>query len=305
MDTTVYRAYGKINLSLDVTGVREDGYHLVRMVMQTVDVSDVLSFTRDPSGAVGVDIAADSAEPGALLLPAGGDNLICRAIETMRHHFGIREGVRAVLQKNIPMAAGMAGGSVDAAAAFRAMQSLFDLEVSDAQLEALALPLGADIPYCLTGGTRLAEGIGEKLTVLPDMPACGIVLVKPAEGVSTGAVYRALDAEPLIGHPDTEAMMNALFSGDLKGICRCCENVLETVTGGMLPDIGRIEEALRRKVALAACMTGSGPTVFGVFEARAQAKKAASALRGENAFRKCRVIASGPAACAVERISCV
>ncbi len=302
MDSTVYRAYGKINLSLDVTGVREDGYHLVRMIMQTVDVYDVLSFTRIPADEVRVTVAPESAERGAMSLPTGNANLVCRAIDAMRGAFGIREGIRVMLTKNIPMAAGMAGGSVDAAAAFRAMNELFDLGVSDAQLAELALPLGADIPYCLTGGTQLAEGIGGDLTPLCAMPECGIVLLKPAEGVATGAVYRALDAAPIEHHPDISGMLDAIRRADLKGVCERCGNVLERVTAGMLPAIGEIKKALCAQGAMTSCMTGSGPTVFGIFEDRCRAEEAAKTLAVSGLCADGRLIATAPADTALKKI---
>ena len=184
-------AYAKINLSLDVLGRREDGYHIVRMIMQTIGISDDLIFeTQDKDcSPMEIALATDSGE-----IPCGEDNLIVRAVRSMEKEFGLRGDLKITLTKRIPVAAGLAGGSTDAAAALRAVRDLFVPEVSDGQLQRIGATLGADIPYCITGGTQLSEGIGEILTVLPDAPACGLVICKPSAGVSTGEVYKRYDS---------------------------------------------------------------------------------------------------------------
>jgi len=317
--TTTREAYAKINLGLDVTGVREDGYHLLRMIMQQIDLHDTLHFTVTEKAAdadqgcvaePGQDTAGEgcAAEPGqdaegksriALydesgLSPAGEENLICRAVRMMMEHFGLSADVEVRLTKRIPVAAGLAGGSTDAAAAFLAVRDLLLPQVPDEELMKLAVRLGADIPYCIAGGTKLAEGIGERLTPLPPMPSCTIVLVKPQAGASTAQVYRALDALGEYHHPDIDGQIKALRHNDLQGLLSRCENVLELVTGGSLPVIGRIEDFFIKEGALAAMMSGSGPSVFAVFQSLQEAEKARGAfLRTEDAA-ECQVFVCRP-----------
>ena len=192
MRSVKQKAYAKINLSLDILGRLENGYHIVKMVMQTIDLSDELIFeTQDREcPSMEITLVTDNGE-----IPGGEDNLIVRAVRRMEYKYGIRRDLRITLKKNIPVAAGMAGGSTDAAAALRAVRDLFVPDVSDEELQKIGVTLGADIPYCVTGGTQLSEGIGEVLTVLPDAPQCGLVICKPPVGVSTGEVYKRYDRE--------------------------------------------------------------------------------------------------------------
>ena len=201
MNQITERAYAKINLALDVLRRRPDGYHDVRMVMQTVHLYDKLTLSK-------------SREPGISLktnlpfLPGNENNLVYRAIDLFCKTYGIDCGIRATLDKRIPIAAGMAGGSSDAAAAFRAMNTLFDTHASLEELQALGVQLGADIPYCLMGGTALAEGIGEKLTPLPPAPACSCLVVKPNFHLSTKLVYENLSLDENSSHPDVDSMLD-------------------------------------------------------------------------------------------------
>lgn len=291
MRAVTEKAYAKINLGLDVTGIRDDGYHLVKMVMQTVGISDTLTFT---------DLGASAADKPAITLsgaegsvPAGEDNLICRAIRTMDRAYGIGHDTGVHLEKKIPVAAGMAGGSTDAAAAFRAMRDLFVPEVADEELQELALPLGADIPYCIAGGTRLAEGIGEKLTVLPDAPACSLVIVKPGEDVSTGGIYKTYDALHNDWHPDIDGQVQAIRNGDLHGMAAKCGNVLELVTGPRCPQIGQIEQFFMKCGALQAVMTGSGPAVFAVFDDERAAQMSLEKFKKSEAAAGCSCFQTG------------
>ena len=294
MIKTVTRdAFAKINLGLDVTGLREDGYHLLRMIMQQIDLHDTLTFTvKEPAdpGSGGAIVLCD--ESG--LTPAGGDNLICRAVRMMKETYGFCADVEIRLIKRIPMAAGLAGGSTDAAAAFCAVRDLLLPEVTDQELMRLAVKLGADIPYCIAGGTRLAEGIGEILTPLPPMPECAIVLVKPEAGASTAQVYRALDALESYPHPDIDGQIEALTAGDLGGLARRCENVLEIITGGSLPIIGRIEDYFINAGALASRMSGSGPTVYSIFETEQMAEVARGAFLQTEMAAGCRTFVCRP-----------
>ena len=275
IDKTTQRAYAKINIGLDVLRRRADGYHEVKMIMQTVDIYDelVLERRKEP----GIELRMDNSE-----LPSGGDNLICRAADLLFREKKITEGVNISLTKRIPIAAGMAGGSADAAAALRGLNELFDMGYSLKELQALGVGLGADIPYCLAGGTMLSEGIGEILTPLPAPPAAHLVIAKPDINVSTAFVYGNLHADRLAWHPDIDGMIAALQKGDLDGITGRLGNVLETVTVKAHPVIEQIKELLRKQGAENALMSGSGPTVFGIFKEKETAERAAEAVeRGQ------------------------
>ena len=278
--TITRNACAKINLGLDVVGVREDGYHLLRMIMQQIDLFDTLTFTvTDAQGTGEIRLIDESG-----LSPDGQDNLICRAIRMMEEKYHLRADIEVRLIKRIPVAAGLAGGSTDAAAAFTAVRDLLLPQVTDSELMELGVRLGADIPYCIAGGIKLSEGIGEILTALPPMPECAIVLIKPEASASTAHVYKAVDSLGGYHHPDIDGQIEALRAGDLRGLAERCENVLELVTGEDLPVIGRIEDFLIKQGALGACMSGSGPSVFGIFETREQAENARQAfLRTESA----------------------
>lgn len=271
IDKTTQRAYAKINIGLDVLRRRADGYHEVKMIMQTVDIYDelVLERRKEP----GIELRMDNSD-----LPSGGDNLICRAADLLFREKKITEGVNISLTKRIPIAAGMAGGSADAAAALRGLNELFDMGYSMKELQALGVGLGADIPYCLAGGTMLSEGIGEILTPLPAPPAAHLVIAKPDINVSTAFVYGNLHADRLAWHPDIDGMIAALQKGDLDGITGRLGNVLETVTVKAHPVIEQIKELLRKQGAENALMSGSGPTVFGIFKEKETAARAAEAV---------------------------
>lgn len=275
IDKTIQRAYAKINIGLDVLRRRADGYHEVKMIMQTVDIYDELVLERRKQP--GIELRMDNSE-----LPSGGDNLICRAADLLFREKEITGGVNISLTKRIPIAAGMAGGSADAAAALRGVNELFDLGYSLTELQALGVGLGADIPYCLAGGTMLSEGIGEILTPLPAPPAAHLVIAKPDINVSTAFVYGNLHADSLAWHPDIDGMIAALQKGDLDGITGRLGNVLETVTVKAHPVIEQIKELLRKQGAENALMSGSGPTVFGIFKEKETAARAAEAVeRGQ------------------------
>jgi 4-diphosphocytidyl-2-C-methyl-D-erythritol kinase len=287
MRSVKQKAYAKINLSLDILGRLENGYHIVKMVMQTIDLSDELIFeTQDREcPSMEITLVTDNGE-----IPGGEDNLIVRAVRRMEYKYGIRRDLRITLKKNIPVAAGMAGGSTDAAAALRAVRDLFVPDVSDEELQKIGVTLGADIPYCVTGGTQLSEGIGEVLTVLPDAPQCGLVICKPPVGVSTGEVYKRYDSLEDVRHPDIDAQIEAIRRGDLAGMAGECGNVLEEVTGAMYPRIGEIERFFEKEGALVSKMSGSGPTVFAVFADKQEAARAAQAFEAADEGKGCRII---------------
>ncbi|MDE7185937.1 MAG: 4-(cytidine 5'-diphospho)-2-C-methyl-D-erythritol kinase [Lachnospiraceae bacterium] len=272
MDKIYQKAYAKVNIGLDVLRRRTDGYHEVRMIMQTVDIFDELIIEKREQA--GIELQTDNSK-----LPLDGNNLICKAAELLFRERNITEGVKITLTKRIPIAAGMAGGSSDAAAAMRGLNELFEMGYSISQLQQLGVTLGADIPYCIIGGTMLSEGIGEILTPLPAPPACYLVVAKPDIDVSTGFVYGNLHADSLDYHPDIDGMIEALKNGSMKGIADRLGNVLETVTVREYPVIDRIKEALRAKGAENALMSGSGPTVFGIFGQKETAEAAAAEVR--------------------------
>lgn len=271
MEQCVRKAYAKINLGLDVIGVLENGYHEVKMVMQTVGIHDVLTLQKIPTGIV---VTTDNGE-----LPTDENNLIYKSAKLMIEKYDIQEGVRIHLEKNIPIAAGMAGGSTDAAGTFIGMNELFELGATEAELRQLGVKVGADVPYCIMGGTALAEGIGEKLTRLPSPPDCYLLIAKPDINVSTKYVYEHLDAEGVEKHPDIDGMIEALQQGSLEGVIARLGNVLESVTVKKYPIIEEIKQIMLENGAEGSLMSGSGPTVFGIFRAKETADKALQVLQ--------------------------
>lgn len=272
MDKLTLKAMAKINLGLDVVRRRPDGYHEVRMIMQTVGLYDRLTFEKTEEDALRL-------ESSMKRLPTDGNNLIIRAASLLKEEFGIREGLSIRLDKRIPVAAGMAGGSTDAAAALTAVNRMFDLGLTEEQLRERAVKIGADVPYCLQGGTALSEGIGEILTALPPAPACHVVVAKPPVHVSTKWVYQNLHLEQVTEHPDIDGMAESIRQGDYAGVVRRLSNVLESVTVPRYPVIAQIRNFLRENGADGALMSGSGPTVFALFDDRERAKQALEALR--------------------------
>ncbi len=271
MERIQKRAYAKINPVLDVLRRREDGYHELRMIMQTVDIYDTLDISKIEKG---IELTCDTG-----LLPCDEGNIVYRAARLMQETYDLKEGVAIHLSKQIPMAAGMAGGSADAAATLHGMNELFELHATKKQLCELGVKLGADVPYCVLGGTMLAEGIGEKLTPLPPMPECVLVVAKPDFDVSTKYVYENLHANELKYHPDTDGMVESIKAGDLKAVAAHMENVLENVTVTVHPEIQELKELMKSHGALNALMSGSGSSVFGLFEERNAADKCAGAIR--------------------------
>ena len=265
------QAFAKINLGLVVLGKREDGYHEVRMIMQTIRMYDQLDMRK-------------SVEPGIHLttnkkyIPVDENNLVWRAAKLMMDTCEIIEGVSIHLHKVIPVAAGMAGGSSDAAATLVGMNRLFHCGLSKEKLMELGVQIGADVPYCVLRGTALAEGIGEKLTVLPPMPDCWILIGKPGISVSTKYVYTTLDLNTDTVHPDIDGMKKALEDGNLYGITERMGNVLQDVTIPAYPEVERIKEQMKTLGAVNAMMSGSGPTVFGIFDNEEKAQEACQKL---------------------------
>ena len=254
MVTAVARA--KINLTLDVLGKRPDGYHEVEMVMQSIELHDALEFW--PTGR-DISLTVEGSD-----LSPGPDNLVYQAAELIRRQGKIRTGVQIRLVKAIPIAAGLGGGSADAAAALRALNEFWETGLSLSELMSLGEQLGSDVPYCLMGGTALARGRGEQLSQLPACPRLGLVLVKPKFSVSTASVYRAYAPGPAVRKPDNQAMIAALRNSDIRGIAANLANALESVTIRLHPEILEIKTKLLSAGALGVLMSGSGPTVFGL-----------------------------------------
>ena len=279
MDKMELKALGKINLGLDVLGRRENGYHDVRMVMQTVYLYDQIRIekTKKP----GIELSTN-----LFYLPVNENNLAYQAADLLMKEFDVKEGVKITLDKHIPVAAGMAGGSSNAAAVLFGINRMFSLGLSQKELMERGVTLGADVPYCVMRGTVLAEGIGEILTPLPACPKCHVLIAKPPINVSTKFVYTNLRANELTCHPDIDGQIRALQDGDLEAVCKKMGNVLETVTIPAYPIIQTIKDKMMQCGAVNAMMSGSGPTVFGIFNEREQAERAAELLREEDKIRQ-------------------
>lgn len=272
MDKIVLKARAKINLGLDVIRRREDGYHEVRMIMQSLKLYDKLTMTKKDEP--GVTISTN-----LFFLPTNEDNLIYKAVKLMMDEYNITSGVSIELEKVIPVAAGMAGGSSDAAAALVGMSRLFGLNVPRKRLMELGVKIGADVPFCIMRGTVLAEGIGEILTPLKSMPSCPIVIAKPGINVSTKFVYTHLVLDEHTVHPDIDGMLECIQRQDVRGLCDKMGNVLESVTEKEYPVISELKQQMIQMGAINSMMSGSGPTVFGIFGTVEQAKACASALK--------------------------
>ena len=274
MDRIELKALAKINLGLDVLRRREDGYHEVRMIMQTIGLCDELEIRKTKQPGIQV-------ETNLYYLPTNENNLVYKAAQLLKDEFDLRDGIGIRLRKRIPVSAGMAGGSSDAAAVLWGMNQMYKLGLSRQELMDRGVKLGADVPYCVLRGTALAEGIGEKLSVLPPMPKCYILIAKPGISVSTKFVYENLHANDLRPeqHPDVDAMIRAMEKKDLGLLASRMGNVLETVTVPAYPVIDEIKRFMVEYGALGAMMSGSGPTVFGIYDTRGKARQAYRELR--------------------------
>lgn len=280
-----YKANAKINLSLDVTGVRENGYHDVRMIMQSIELCDYLDIEVNNSGRIELTCSNPEIEcDKSNLIYKAADKLINKAVD--EEIIDKNTGVTISLQKNIPIAAGLAGGSTDAAATLVGLNEELGLGYSSSELRGLGVTLGADIPFCIEGGTYLSEGIGEVLSKLKDAPDCFIVLVKPDINVSTKFVYDNLILNEETVHPDVDAMLDAIETGSIKRVADCLDNLLATVTEKEYPIIVDIKNILKENGALNAIMSGSGPTVFGLFDDEENAKEALSILESKVEFKQ-------------------
>ncbi len=266
------KALAKINLGLDVVRKREDGYHEVRMVMQTIHLYDRLEIAKNNSGKI-------TMQTNLSFLPTNENNLVYKAAKLLVDEFGIKDGIHVDLKKHIPVAAGMAGGSTDAAAVLYGVNRMFDLGLTKKELMERGVKIGADVPYCIMRGTALAEGIGEELTQLSPMVKCPVLIAKPQISVSTKFVYENLKLNEQMVHPDIDKLVSDIQKKNLKAIAADMGNVLETVTIPEYPVIAQIKEHMMEHGALNSMMSGSGPTVFGLFEDEATAMKAYEAMK--------------------------
>ncbi|MBE5957325.1 MAG: 4-(cytidine 5'-diphospho)-2-C-methyl-D-erythritol kinase [Lachnospiraceae bacterium] len=266
------KAYGKINLGLDVIRKREDGYHDLDMIMQSVGVYDDI-IIKDTENIGEIKVETDR-----FVLENNKDNLAYRAAKLLMDEFDVKAGVSIYIYKRIPVAGGMAGGSSDCAATLKGINELFELGLSEEELRERGVKLGADVPYCIMGGTAIARGIGDELTKLPPAPQCHLIIAKPPVSVSTAYVYGRIRPAEIEKRPDIEQIANAIKDGDLKTMASLLYNVMEDVTVGDYPIIKDIEKVMLDNGALNSIMSGSGPTVFGIFDDEEKAKNAVSVL---------------------------
>lgn len=269
------RAFAKINLGLDILRKREDGYHEVRMIMQTIQMYDVLEMKKVKKPGISLSVNYP-------YIPSDERNLVYKAAKLLMDEFQVKEGVDICLEKFIPVAAGMAGGSSDAAAAMVGINHLFKLGLSEKDLMDRAVNIGADVPYCIMRGTALAEGIGEKLIRIAQVPDCYVLIGKPGIGVSTKTAYESLQLDKIQSHPDIDGMIRDIENGNLLAMTDKMGNVFESGIIGKYPVIGEIKDLMEANGALKAMMSGSGPTVFGIFDDREKMEAAAAVLRQSN-----------------------
>ncbi|MGL5152577.1 MAG: 4-(cytidine 5'-diphospho)-2-C-methyl-D-erythritol kinase [Clostridium sp.] len=267
------KAYAKINIALDIVGKREDGYHLLRMIMQAIDIYDEVEVLKSKSG---IELSCNKP-----YLPTDSRNLAYRAAEKFMDKYNIKDGIKIHIKKNIPVAAGMAGGSADCAAVLRLMNKVFEVGASDEELMDLGLSLGADVPYCIKGGTALCEGIGEQVTMLKPFKDKILVVVKPNFGVSTRDVYGGFDLSKVIKHPKVEQLISAMERDDLYYVCDNMRNLLENVTLRKHNKIIKIKNDMNRLGAVNSMMSGSGPTVFAFFEDMMKAQNCFEEMKKE------------------------
>lgn len=259
------KAYAKINISLDVVGKREDGYHLLKMIMQNIDLYDSV-IVNNNFGTI--NISCDKR-----YIPTDHRNLAYRAAKLFIDTYDINGGVDIYINKNIPVAAGLAGGSADAAAVLKAMRNIYAVDIDDRELMELGLKIGADVPYCIQGGTALCEGIGEIITPLKSFENHIVIIIKPHFGVSTKEVYASLDISKIGKHPNTERIIKHMEMNNINLVSRNMKNVLENVTLKKYEMLRNIKEQLIYRGALGAMMSGSGPTIFGFFDDMLKAQR--------------------------------
>lgn len=274
------KARAKINVILDILGKRDDGYHEIKTIMQTLDLFDTITVSKNDGGII--TISTNSGK-----IPADSSNLSYKAAECLKENYNINGGIAVKIDKKIPVAAGLAGGSSDCAATLIAVRDLYNLPASDSELAEIGKSMGADVPYCIYGGTYLAEGIGEKLTKLPPFPMINVLIAKPDIDVSTAWVYKNFDLSNVRKSPDTDKMREYIKENNIQGICRGLCNVLESVTAEKYSIIDDIKKAMIKFGALGAIMSGSGPTVFGLYMEKKECEIAFNYLREKLGISDC------------------
>jgi len=267
------KAPAKINLMLDVLHKRSDGFHEVEMIMTMVDLADRLEMSELPRDTIVI-----SSQAG--YIPLDEKNLAFQAARLIKERYDVKTGVHIHLDKKIPVAAGLAGGSSDAAAALRGLNRLWKLDIPDTELWKLGAELGSDVPFCITGGTALATGRGEKLRAIPNPPQCWVVLAKPPINVSTADVYGRFRSDKIVRHPSAEKMEQAIRNESFPEVCSQLGNVLEDVTLRLYPEVRHLKEAMIRLGADGVLMSGSGPTVFGLVSKESKVARIYNGLRG-------------------------
>ncbi len=266
------RARAKINLTLDVRYKRQDGYHELESVMQTVDLSDYITLYPRDDGKLTLAVNIP-------FLPVDERNLAYKAAQVVRHLYGVKKGVHIDIDKRIPVAAGLAGGSSDAAAVLRGLNQLWNMELPQSEISAVGAQVGSDVPFCVYGGTAVVRGRGEWVEPLPLQPVFWVILAKPPVTVSTAEIYAGLKLDEIDHHPDAQTMINALKTGSVLEVANAAANVLEKVTIPRYPEIDKIKDQLCKHGATFSLMSGSGPTVFGVTDKEQKAKKVYNSLK--------------------------
>jgi 4-diphosphocytidyl-2-C-methyl-D-erythritol kinase len=274
MDKLKIKAYAKINLSLDVIRKRDDGYHDLKMIMQTIDLYDEIRLKIVDDGI--------NVETNLVEIPKGKDNIAYKAANLIKEKYNLKKGIDIFIEKNIPSEAGMAGGSTDAAAVIKGMNKLFDLKITEENMISLAKCIGADVPFCIMGGTALSEGIGEKLTKLKPLLNVELVIVKPDFSVSTGWAYNNLDLNDKSNRPDTEKLLDAVENKDILFIAKNMKNVFENLIAKEYKIVDEIKSTFEEYGAIGSMMTGSGSAIFAIFDNEDIAKKAAVLLKEKN-----------------------
>ncbi|MBU9721989.1 MULTISPECIES: 4-(cytidine 5'-diphospho)-2-C-methyl-D-erythritol kinase [Bacillaceae] len=268
----IVKAPAKINLTLDVLKKREDGYHEVEMIMTTIDLADRIQLTTLEENKIVIEVNKG-------FVPSNDKNLAYQAAKLLKDHMNIKKGVSIFIDKQIPVSAGLAGGSTDAAAVLRGLNDMWNLQLSIDQLAEIGLQIGSDVPFCVHGGTAIATGRGEKLEFIPSPPPFWVVLVKPPKGVSTKDVYGRLNLNNL-DHPDTDGMVQAIKNKDFHGISSRLQNVMEDVTFNLYPEVSKVKERMLQFGADGAVMSGSGPTVFAITQNESRADRLYNGLKG-------------------------
>lgn len=266
------KAPAKINMSIDIIEKRPDGYHEISTIMQSISLYDIITLEVNDSGEVSVNTDSE-------FVPPGSSNIVYKTVELIRNKYNIEDGAEVHIEKNIPVAAGLAGGSTDAAAAIKLFNKALNLRMSKSEMYDIAKRIGSDVSFCIEGGTALGEGLGDKLTLLPAIPDCYILLIKPDISVSTKEIYEGLNLNEIDQRPDTEGMLRAINNNDLIGLSKKLCNVLESVTLKKYPIIKELKQKLIEYGALGSLMSGSGPSVFGIFDDTGKAYRAYDSMK--------------------------